>query len=140
MITCEVALALLPEASVAVQVTVVVPSLKDVGVYEIVGDGSTESLAVACVSVGLAGTLVTVNDCEAGGVIEGGVVSTIVTVKVLVTVVPPSSALHVTVLAPRAKVAPEAGVQVTESGVELASVAATEKEAVAPEALVASIV
>ena len=105
------------------------------------GDGSTESVAVACVSVGLAGNVVVAKVCIAGGITDGGVVSTTLTAKLVVVVACElSPALQATVVVPSAKSEPLAGVQEDATGVEDASCALTLKLTYAPAELVASAV
>ena len=68
----------------------------------------------------------------AGTVTAGGVVSTTVTVKLFMPVLPcPSLALQVTVVAPRAKLLPEAGEQLTETNPAQVSLALALKVTVA---------
>jgi hypothetical protein len=80
-----VALELLEE-SVAVHVTVVVPTGKLCGLYVIVGAAPESSVAVAGVSTGIAGNVVVANDWSAAGVMTGGVVSVAGAETVIVTV------------------------------------------------------
>ena len=111
MNTSDVVVAIFPLASVAVHVTVVVPTENDVGLWLIAGLGSTRSVEVASVSVGVVDVPVAVKVWSAGAVIEGGVVSTTLTLKVAVLVAMPSSATHVTVVVAIAKRLPDGGVQ-----------------------------
>ena len=111
MNTSDVVVAIFPLASVAVHVTVVVPTENDVGLWLIAGLGSTRSVEVASVSVGVVDVPVAVKVWSAGAVIEGGVVSTTLTLKVAVLVAMPSSATHVTVVVASAKRLPDGGVQ-----------------------------
>ncbi len=113
-VTVKEQVAVLPEASVAVQVTVVVPTGKqspDGGVQLTVTPGQL-SVAVA-VKVSTAqhkpGSLVSV--MLAGQVTVGGSVSLTVTMKEQLP--PPVAEVQVTVVVPFAKAKPEGGEQVT---------------------------
>jgi hypothetical protein len=112
-VTVKLQEAVLPEVSVAVQVTVVVPSGKvdpDGGLQTTV---ATPQLSVATgAKVTTAGHAALV--MGAGQVIFGGSVSTTVTVKLHVAVLPDVSvAVQRTVVVPLAKIEPEGGTQTT---------------------------
>ena len=112
-------MARLPEASEAVQVTVVVPMGKvepDGGVHVTTGFGRAGSLSVAeavkftTAPDGPVGSTV----MGAGSVSTGATSSLTVTVKVPVEVLPPKSVdVQVTVVVPIGNVDPDGGVQVT---------------------------
>lgn len=132
----------LPDASVAVQVTVVVPVGKEVGAYVIFGFGSTKSVAVGYAEVGIAVKVeVAMNMCDGSDVNIGGVVSTTPTPKVAVVVANKELLdVHETVVVPSAKRVPEAGMHITGSVPSFASVALRLKLTYAPAELVASTV
>ena len=135
-------LPLLPCVSVAVQVTVVVPTgkLAPEAASQVVGRGpSMLSLADALKVTLFPVATVVVVEMSAGTVTTGGVVSTSVTVilKVSVPVLPCASvALQVTVVGPTGKVAPDAGVQVGVREPSRLSVAVAEKVTTLPAATV----
>jgi hypothetical protein len=115
-VTVKELLPLLPEPSVAVQTSVVVPTgklLPDGGEQDGVRFPLTVSVALALnVTTAppgpVASTLI-----AAGTVTTGGVVSCTVIVKELLPVLPASSvAVHVTVVVPSGKVLPDAGAHV----------------------------
>lgn len=120
-VTVKLHVAVLPDASVAVQVTVVVPMGNvepEGGVHATVTPGQLSDavgagkVTVALLEIGqvCAATAVTF----AGQVIEGGCVSLTVTVNEQLLVLPDASvAVQVTVVAPFGKTAPDAGVQAT---------------------------
>jgi hypothetical protein len=143
-VTLKVLVAVLPAASVAVQVTVVSPSgkvLPEAGVQVGVIEPSTISLAVAVKLTSaplgpLAGTVL-----SAGRVSVGAVVSSTVAVKKPVAERPPESVTEqLTCVLPSEKVLPEAGTQVGVSGPSCASLAVALKLTVAPSGPVASAV
>jgi hypothetical protein len=106
---------ILPAASVALQVTVVVPTGKldpEDGVQVIVGEAVQLSVAVG-VKLTFAAHCPTavVVVMLVGQAMVGACVSLTVTVKLQLA--PPPAALHVTVVTPRLNIAPEGGVQVT---------------------------
>jgi len=109
--------ALFPRTSVAVHVTAVVPTGNvepEVGEH-VTGTGpSMASTAVGAANVtgDPPGPTASAEPVTVPA-IAGGVVSTTVTVNVPVTGVSSSVAVHVTVVAPRANVEPDAGEQVT---------------------------
>jgi len=127
MNTSDVVVAIFPLASVAVHVTVVVPTENDVGLWLIAGFESTRSVEVALTSVGVVEVPVVVKDWSAGAVTEGGVVSTTATLKVAVVVAMPSFAAQVTVVVLNAKRSPDGGAQKTVIDVLEASAAVTLK-------------
>jgi hypothetical protein len=152
IVTVNDLVAVLPCASVAVHVIVVVPIGKvepelspTVGadVHDGVIEPSTRSVAVgaAYVSTLPAGLLV-VSVMFAGTVIVGGVVSVTVTVNEALAVLWCASvAEHVTVVVPSGNVDPEVWSQVTPTGPSTRSFAVGfVKVATAPDALVASTV
>lgn len=126
-VTVKLCAALLPALSVAVHVTVVVPSgnvAPDAGVQFGVTAPSTASVAVTVydITVPAGPTADAVNG--PGTLITGGVVSCTVTVKLVRAVLPLASvAVHVTVVVPVGKVDPEEGWQLTGTGLPPASVA-----------------
>lgn len=142
MNTSEVVVAIFPLASVAVHVTVVVPSENEFGLWLIAGVGSTRSVEVAFTSVGVVEVPIAVKDWSAGAVIEGDVVSTTLTLKVAVLVAMPSSAAQVIVVVLRAKRLPEGGAQETVIEVleTFVVVALTLNVTIAPVELAASAV
>ena len=109
------AVPVLPLESVAVQVTVVGPKAKrlpDAGVQTGVIEPSTRSVAVAVNGTFTPDGPVTSNEKLAGTVTTGAVVSTTVIVNEAVPVLPLESvAVQVTVVGPKAKRLPDAGVQ-----------------------------
>jgi len=124
--------AVLPDASVAVQFTVVVPTAKqdpDAGLHTVVAPGQL-SLAVGGGKVTAAhGSLIVavLAVLLAGQVIEGGCVSLTVTLKVHIAVLPaPSVAVQVTVVVPFVKAEPDGGVHVTPGEAVQLSVAVAE--------------
>jgi hypothetical protein len=114
-VTVKLQVAVLPDASVAVQVTVVVPTGKhdpDGGLHATVTPGQL-SLAVGGAKVTTThGSLIVavLAVMLAGQVIEGGCVSLTVTVNVQPT---PAWLLHVTVVVPTGKNEPDKGVHET---------------------------
>ena len=112
-----------PEASVAVKVTTVSPTVNFAGASVVIfGDASARSFARAAAShaamvafpTGIPSTVASVRRRETGRVRTGGVVSTTLTGNVTEPVLWCASvAVHVTVVVPSAKRAPEAGVQTT---------------------------
>jgi hypothetical protein len=110
--------AVLLAASVAVQVTVVVPSAKvdpEAGAHttlatphaSVASGVAKPTSAVHCPGAALTGMLL-------GHVIDGAVTSATVTVKVHVAALPPPSvAVQVTVVVPTGKVEPDAGTHAT---------------------------
>ena len=142
-VTVCVAEALLPAASVALQVTTVAPSGNCAGASLVAATApSTRSSAVAApidtgVSVPIASAVT-----SAGGVTAGGVVSVSVTVKVTwLELLLASVAVTVTIVAPSAKVDPEAGTATTVGAGSARSFAAgSAKPTTAPLAPVASTV
>ena len=110
-------LALFPCASVAVQVTVVAPKgnvLPEAGLQLTATLPSTMSTALAVKVTTAPAALVASTVILAGTMSIGGVVSRTVTVKLPWAVLPCASvAVQFTVVAPMAKVLPEAGVELT---------------------------
>jgi hypothetical protein len=141
-VTVKLHEALFPLASVAVQVTVVVPIRKvlpDAGVQTITGFGSQMSVAVAWNVATAPAGLVHSRVIFAGQVMTGGVVSTTVTVKLHEELLPLASvAVQVTVVVPIRKVLPDAGVQTTTGFGSQISLAEAEKLTAAPAGLVHS--
>src|ERR1022692_306967 len=137
----------LPCASVALQVTVVVPSVKFVPEAGEQGGVMAPSMLSVAVAAG-EGTVfpeavVVVVVMSEGTVTTGAVVSTSVTVtlKDLEPVLPCASvALQVTVVVPSVKLAPEAGVQLGGMGPSMLSLADAVKVTVFPEATVVVVV
>jgi hypothetical protein len=116
--TLNVHWALFPLASVAVQVTCVVPSgkmLPEAGLQTTVGDASQLSLTdsvgnVTDAPLGLVQSTVT----SSGQVIDGAVTSCTVTLNVHWALFPLASvAVQVTCVVPSGKILPEAGLQTT---------------------------
>src|SRR5207245_1614588 len=111
------AVAVLPEASTAVQVTVVTPTRNvepDGGSQPTDGEESTKSDAPTSKVSMAPVTLVASTRMLGGRVTAGSVVSRTVTVKEPLAEFPEESvAVHETVVGPRAKVEPEAGEQLT---------------------------
>src|SRR6185436_4825468 len=143
-LTVKVQVPVLPWASVEEQVTVVVPIAK---VLALAGEQvtasvpSTMSLAEAVKLATVPAALVASIIILAGQVTVGGVVSSTLTVKVQVPVLPWTSVEEqVTVVIPIAKVLALAGEQVTASVPSTMSVAVAVKLAIAPAALVASTI
>ncbi len=137
-VTCCAQVAEFPLASVAVQVTVVVPTRKLSGAsFVTVGLASTTSATVGIPrSMGCPWMIV-----RSGGQTKvGAVVSSTVTLKLPVTVLLAASvAVQVTVVVPRAKVLSEAGSQSGVIPLLTKSVAETLKITVAPLGSVASV-
>jgi hypothetical protein len=128
--TSNAALAGLPAASVAVQLTVDVPIANvepEAGRQPNVGEGSTTSTADARYVTTAPAALVASAVMSFGTVIVGATESTTVTLNEPVVVSPPESVTEqLTLVVPIANVAPEAGVQVgLGSGLSSASVAPT---------------
>jgi hypothetical protein len=118
IVTLKPALPTLPEASLAVQVTAVVPTgnvESDGGVQVTAGDaGPTVSVADAVNVATAPAELVASRVMFAGTVTTGGVVSRTVTVNDLAPVFPfPSEAVQFTVVAPTGKTEPEFFEQLT---------------------------
>ena len=134
----------LPAASIAEQVTVVVPSGKvepEAGEQVAATEPSTISVAEAEKLATAPEGPVASRIILAGTVTVGGVVSTTDTLKLALPVFPDASvAEQLTVVVPRAKVEPEAGEQVAARGPSTRSLAEAVKEMVAPEGPVASTV
>jgi hypothetical protein len=134
--------AVFPAASVAVQLTVVVPigNVDPEAGVQITATGPSiasraDALKVAIAPAGLVAARVSF----AGSVRTGAVLSPTATVKVPEAVFPAASvAVHVTVVVPIGKVDPEAGVQTTGTGPSIASRADALKVAIAPAVLVAA--
>jgi hypothetical protein len=143
-VTVKLRLARLPALSVAEQFTVVVAMgnvAPDAGLHVTGSVPSTMSVAdgVKVTTAPLAPVACTV--IFAGTVIDGGVVSCTVTVKLAVPLLPALSvAEHETVVVAMGNVAPDAGLQVTGSVPSTASVADAVKVTTAPLALVAETV
>ena len=128
--------------SLAVQVTVVTPAekaLPEAGEQVTAVGPEIRSTAVGSEYVTTA--LGKPNTAMFAGVpeITGGVVSRTVTVKDAVPVLDPSDAVHVTVVAPRGNVDPEAGEHVGAIEPATMSVAEDENDTTAPAALVAPV-
>ena len=144
IVTLKVALAALAEKSVAVQDTVVVPRAKvepDAGEQTTAGSGSTMSVAVAekVTEAPVGPVASTVMSDGRDGI--GGVVSTTVTVKPAVLILPEASvAAHWTRVEPRANVEPERILQDTGTEPSTRSTAPAEYVMIAPAGLVASAV
>ena len=126
-VTVKEAVPVLPAASVAEQVTVVVPRanvVPDAGEHVAVSGAVTASDAVA-VKLTATGAV----DCTvmfAGTVTVGAVVSCTVTVKEALALFPATSfAVQLTVVAPNPKVEPDAGVQTSVTTPGRSSVAVT---------------
>src|SRR3989442_2295716 len=133
---------LLPCASVAVQVTVVAPNGKVdplVGVHVVASLPSSRLVADAAqLNVAPVAFVASTVAC-AGTVTTGPVVSVTVTVNDAALWLPCASvAVHVTVVAPTAKVNPLVGVQLVATTPSRRSVADALKLKIAPAALVAS--
>ncbi len=115
-VTLKVQVAVLPAPSVAVAVTVVVPTAKelpDAGLKDTEAEQLSEAVA-AKVTVAEIWPTSAVTEMFDGQVIVGAWVSLTVTVKEQVAVLPaPSVAVAVTVVVPRLKVEPDAGLYVT---------------------------
>src|SRR5437867_2255834 len=114
-VTVKLQLARLPELSVAVQVTLVVPceNVDPEGGLQLTVVTVQLSLAVAeyvTTAVHCPGTLWTM---FGGQTIDGRSSSFTVTLKLQVVVLFPSVALQITVVVPTLKTVPEAGVQLT---------------------------
>lgn len=149
VVSCTVTLKLpaieLPESSVAVQVTDVVASsgkvLPEAGEQVNVTEASAISVAEAENVTAAPDGPVASAMMSAGKVRIGSVVSCTVTLKLPVAVLPRvSDAEQLTAVVPIAKVLPEAGEQVTETGPSTASFAVGEKVTIAPEDPVASTI
>src|SRR5438093_789443 len=143
-VTVNVFVPTLPRASVALHVTVVVPIANVAplgGVHVTASAPSTVSVAdVAKLNAAPVGPVAS-TVALAGTVTTGAVVSLTVTVNDPVpTLARASLAVHVTVVAPIARVAPLAGVQLTETAPSTRSLAVALKVESAPVALVASAV
>ena len=134
----------LPEESVAVQDTIVVPRAKvepDVGEQTTLGDGSTMSTEVTekvtAAPLGAVASAV----MPAGRDRTGGVVSTIVTLKLALALLPEKSvAEHWTVVDPSGYVEPDCDEQTMVGFGSTRSVAVTVKVTMAPEGPVASTI
>jgi hypothetical protein len=126
-VTVNEAAPVLPRASVAVQVTVVVPSGNVnplAGVQVTSTTPSTVSVADAVQVNAAPDGLVASTVAFPGTVTTGGVVSLTVTVNEAVPVLPRTSvAVHVTVVAPSGNVTPLGGVQFTVTPPSMMSVA-----------------
>ena len=113
-LTVNVQVAVLPDASVAVQVTVVMPTGKhdpEGGLHKTVTPGQLSLAVVVKVATTHGSLIVAVLAVTlAGQVIVGGCVSLTLTVKVQLG---PAVAVQVTVVVPTGKNEPDAGVQVT---------------------------
>ncbi len=108
--------ALFPAPSVAVHSTVVVPSAKEVGLYEIVEEAVTLSVDVACVREGVVVVPVASKLCVEGAAIEGAASSATITLNVDVPVLPEESVTEQRILVvPSANCVPDCGLQVVES-------------------------
>ena len=140
--TSKVAAPVLPAASVAVQVTTVLPSEKmdpDVGEHETATDPSTISKADEENATTAPVGPVASTENEEGTVTIGGVVSTTVTRNAPVAALPAASETEqLTVVMPKGKIDPEAGAQVGTSPPSTRSEALTEYVTTAPEGPVAS--
>ena len=136
--------AVLPAASVAEQLTVVVPGAKvdpEAGVHVTATEPSTISLAVALKVTTAPAAEVAETVILAGNDSVGGVVSTTVTLKLALPVLPAASvAEQLTVVVPNAKVEPDAGKQLGVIVPSTLSLADAEKLTAAPEGPVASAV
>ena len=136
-VTVKVEDELLPEASVAVQVTVLTPmakSLPEAGVQTTVTPGQLSLAAGAVketVAVALPASVLTL--MSAFLPMTGASVSFTVTVKVEVEVLPEASvAVEVTVVTPIGKVLPEAGLDTTLTPGQLSDAAGAAKVTTAP--------
>jgi len=122
-VTVNAQLEWLPLASVAVHVTVVVPTGKpdpDSGEQVTVGEGSQLSVAVAAKLTGTSKLTLHPMAMLAGQVMAGGSVSLTVTVKEQVAIFPEGSvAVQLTVVVPFGKAEPDAREQVTVTWPEL---------------------
>jgi hypothetical protein len=110
-ITLKLQLAVLPEASVAVQVTVLVPTanvLPDGGEQFVVTPGQLSNALTDQLAV-----VVFVSTMSAGQVIVGFSVSLTITLKLQLAVPHSFDAVQLTVLVPTVNALPEAGVHVT---------------------------
>ncbi len=143
-VTLKLPVAVLPALSAAEQSTVVVPNgkvLPEAGVQLTETAPFTMSVADAEKVTTAPAGLVTAVVISAGKDKEGAVVSTTVTSKLPVAVLPVSSvAEQFTGVVPRAKVLPETGEQITGTELSAISVANGAKVATAPAELVASTV
>ena len=142
-VTSKLLLPVLPAASVAVQVTVVVPRPKvepEAGAHVTGTLPSTRSVALAVkVTTAPDGPVASIPVMFAGTVTAGAVVSWTVTVKLLLPVLRAASvAEQMTVVVPSAKVEPEAGTQTGVRVPSTMSVALALKVTAAPEGPVAS--
>jgi hypothetical protein len=133
----------LPLVSVAEQVTVVLPTGNDeplAGAHSGVIAPSTRSDALAANVTTVPAPVASIV-MSAGTLTTGAVVSTTVTVKLADPVLPAASvAAHVTVVAPREKLEPEAGLQLGVSGPPGTSLAVAVKVTTSPPGPVASTV
>ena len=124
-ITAKLSVAVLPAASVAEQVTGVEPSanfVPEAGVQLTTTFGVTASVADVVKLTVAPSAAVASAITSSGAVIAGAVVSCTVTENVLVELFPASScAVQVTVVAPSAKVEPDAGAQAMVGSVSTAS-------------------
>jgi hypothetical protein len=132
---------LLPDASVAVQFTVVEPSgnvAPEPGVQLTAGAGSTLSLTVTENGTLAPAGLVASAVLGPGTERVGAVVSRTLTLNAVEVELPDASvAVHETVVVPSGNVLPEAGEQATCGDGSIASDAVTENETGAPDALTA---
>ncbi len=112
-VTVNVQVAVFPAASVAVAVTVVAPKLKvepEAGLYDTVADPQLSEAVAANVTTAVQVPAAVLAEMFDGQVIAGAWLSSTVTVNVQVAVFPAASvAVAVTVVAPKLKVKPEAG-------------------------------
>ena len=133
-----------PEASVAAQLTVVVPTGKvepEEGSHSTTGLGSTESVAML-VKITSAPSLLLASVLKlAGRVSKGGVMSLTVTGKLPLLVFPASSvAVHTTRVVPKLNSESEEGLHVTTGSGSTISVATASNETLTPVGPVASTV
>jgi hypothetical protein len=112
-VTVKEQVAVFPAASVAVAVTVVAPKLKvepEAGLYDTVADPQLSVAVAAKVTTAVQVPAAVLAEMFDGQVIAGAWLSSTVTVKEQVAVFPAASvAVAVTVVAPKLKVEPEAG-------------------------------
>jgi hypothetical protein len=143
-VTMKLPPAVLPAASAAEQATVVAPigkSVPDPGVQKTDTLPSTASVADAAKLTTEPAVDVASTVWLDGSVSVGAVVSCTEVVKLPAALLPAASvAEHETVVVPRAKVLPEAGVQLTGTMPSITSSADALNETIAPAALVASAV
>ena len=141
-VTVKLLLAGLPAASVALVMTVVVPTGKtepDAGLLRVARLPLNKSLALVVKVTAAPLALVAATVMLGGTLMMGAVVSRTVTVKLALPVLPAASvALAVTVVVPSGKIEPDDGLLVVASGPSISSTALVANEALAPAGPVAS--